>query len=360
MVKGQRYNVRAMNWTPRRKSAASLTEIANAPSTMLRLTWVILFALITITACAESSSEDSPEPPITTPPPGEVVTPAEEHIVTPEPSPTSPPPSPTPQLAAMVNGQPILLEAFEKELLRYELAQAELDIEPGADGQDYQQLVLDALIERELIGQAARVAGVSITPEMVEAKLTELRQTAGESGSFDDWLAVNRWTEEEFKEALTAEMLVEAMIVEITADVPDTAEQVRASYIQLDDATLAESLLSQIREGADFADLAARYSRDSVTGPAGGDLGYFARGSLLVPEVEEVAYQLQPEDVSDVLSVVDPESGKVTHYIIKVTERDPNRPLNTNLRYQMLQERYDSWLNEQWSNSAVVYLLGGG
>jgi len=154
--------------------------------------------------------------------------------------------------------------------------------------------------------------------------------------------------------------VVEAMIAEITADVPDTAEQVRASYIQLDDAALAESLLSQLREGADFADLAARYSRDSVTASAGGDLGYFARGSLLVPEVEAMAYRLRLEEVSDVLSVVDPESGKETHFIIKVTERDPNRPLNTNLRYQMLQERYDSWLNEQWSNSTIVYLLGEG
>ena len=102
------------------------------------------------------------------------------------------------------------------------------------------------------------------------------------------------------------------------------------------------------------------YSRYYFSVEVCGYLCFFARGSLIVQEVLVVAYQLQPEDVSDVLSVVDPESGKVTHYIIKVTERDPNRPLNTNLRYQMLQERYDSWLNEQWSNSAVVYLLGGG
>lgn len=337
-----------------------LSEPGETPSSLLRLTWAILFALITITACANNSTEGASVSSSTTSPPGVVENPSEEPIITPEPSPTILPPSPTPQLAAMVNGQPILLETFERELVRYEIGQTELGLTPGVEGQDYQRLVLDALIERELIGQAARVAGVAITPDRVETKLAELRQTSSESGGLDEWLAANGWTAEEFKEALTTEMLVEAMIAEITADVPDTAEQVRASYIQLDDAALAESLSSQLREGADFADLAARYSRDSVTASAGGDLGYFARGSLLIPEVEDVAYRLRLEEVSDVLSVVDPESGKETHFIIKVTERDPNRPLNTNLRYQMLQERYDSWLNEQWSNSTIVYLLGEG
>jgi parvulin-like peptidyl-prolyl isomerase len=256
----------------------------------------------------------------------------------------------------MVNGQPILLEVYEIELQRYERAMAELGLDPGADGQDYRLLVLDALIDKELIRQAANVAGVSVTPDLVDSKVAELRQGTSEPGGFENWLATNQWTEDEFKEALAVEMLVEAMIAEITADVPYTAEQVRASYIQLDDAATAESLLEQLREGVDFADLAARYSRDLVTGPAGGDLGFFARGSLLVPEVEEAAYQLNLEETSDVISVAD-ESGKMTYYIIKVTERDPDRPLNTDLRSQLLQERFDSWLNEQRTNATVLYLL---
>ncbi len=286
--------------------------------------------------------------------------PVEETATPPEPTPTIIPPSPTPQLAALVNGQPVLLDTFEEELMRYETAQAELGFTPGADGQDYQRLVLDALIERELIGQAANVAGVFVESGEVEARLAELYESEGEAGSFETWLAVNHWTEETFKEALATEMLVEAMIAEVTADVPYTAEQVRASYIQVDDAALADSLMQQINEGADFSDLAARYSRDSITGPAGGDLGFFARGSLLVPEVEDAAYQLQPGEVSDVISVTDSETGGVIHYIVRVTERDPDRPLNTNLRHELLQERFNSWMADQWTNATVVYLLGEG
>jgi len=318
----------------------------------------ILLLAFALTACAGGESESSSITSPATASSGVTVEPAEDPTITPEPSPTTPPPTPTPQLAAMVNGQPILLAAYDKELQRYEKGMAELGLTPGEDGQDYHLLVLDALIEQELLRQAANTAGVSITPDMVDAKLEELRQAASESGGFENWLAANQWTEDEFKEALMIEMLVEAMIAEITADVPFTGEQVRASYIQLDDAALADSILAQIEEGASFTDLAIRYSRDSVTGPAGGDLGFFARGSLIVPEVEDAAYQLQPEEVSDIITVTDPESGTATYYIVKVTDRDPDRPLNADLRQQLLQERFDSWLTEQRENATILNLLG--
>jgi peptidyl-prolyl cis-trans isomerase C len=350
-----------MDWTPYQDSRIPPNGVSSNTSSLLHLVLGTLLVILSLTACdngsSAGSSENAPQIPSTTQLPEGTVDSEAGPTVTPEPSPTPPPPSPTPQLAAMVNGQPILLEDYEKELQRYEQAMAELGFNPGDDGQDYHLLVLDALIEKELIRQAAKVAGVSITPDQVESKVAELRQATSEPGSFESWLAANQWTEDEFKEALAVEMLVEAMIAEITADVPYTAEQVRASYIQLDDAAVAESLLSQIREGADFADLAARYSRDLVTGSAGGDLGFFARGSLLVPELEETAYQLNPEETSEVIAVTDPESGTATYYIIKVTERDPNRPLNTDLRYRLLQERFDSWLNEQRTNATILYLL---
>ncbi|MFN2143146.1 MAG: peptidylprolyl isomerase [Candidatus Promineifilaceae bacterium] len=349
-----------MKRTTHRELAALLSGTRHFLTSIVRLSWIFLSLLLVIAACTNSPSQEAGNSATATPPPGVVVAPDEKTAVPPEPSPTLIPPSPTPQLAALVNGQPILLEAFEEELMRYETAQAELGFTPGADGQDYQRLVLDALIERELISQAAKTSGISVDPAAVDARLAELYESAAEADGFEAWLAVNHWTEETFREALAAEMLVEAMIADITADVPFTAEQVRASYIQVDDAALADSLLQQIDEGADFSDLAARYSRDSVTGPAGGDLGFFARGSLLVPEVEDAAYRMQPGEVSDVISVTDSETGKTTYYILEVTERDRERPLNTNLRYKLLQERFDAWLADQWANATIVYLLEDG
>ena len=125
--------------------------------------------------------------------------------------------------------------------------------------------------------------------------MNELREVNQRTRHFDDWLTANLWTEEEFQNALEAELIVEKMVAAVTADVPTAMEQVHVRYIQIDNSDLGQSLLAQLREDGDFADLAQRYSLDQATAPYGGDLGFFARGSLLVPEVETVAFSLQPE-----------------------------------------------------------------
>jgi peptidyl-prolyl cis-trans isomerase SurA len=58
-----------------------------------------------------------------------------------------------------------------------------------------------------------------------------------------------------------------------------------------------DSLLAQLRQGADFAGLAKRFSDDSVSRESGGELGWFRRG-VMVPEFEQVAFRLKPGDLS--------------------------------------------------------------
>ncbi|HEX9393673.1 MAG TPA: peptidylprolyl isomerase, partial [Gemmatimonadales bacterium] len=61
--------------------------------------------------------------------------------------------------------------------------------------------------------------------------------------------------------------------------------------------TKADSLLGQLRQGADFAGLAKRFSDDSVSRESGGELGWFRRG-VMVPEFEQAAFRLKPGDLS--------------------------------------------------------------
>jgi len=204
-----------------------------------------------------------------------------------------------------------------------------------------------------LIAQAPEAAGISITPEMVAARMTELEAAAGEAGNFDAWLEANRWTREEFQDALAAEMLVEEMVNAVTADVPTAVKQVHARYLQVDDPALAQSLLEQIRGGGDFAALANQYSLDRVTGENGGDLGYFAPGSLLVPEIEAAAFALQPGEVSEVITVTNGD-GVPTYYLVQLVERDPQRPLPAEMRYTMLQQAFESWLDELWQKADIT------
>jgi parvulin-like peptidyl-prolyl isomerase len=257
----------------------------------------------------------------------------------------------------MVNGQPITLARYEKELARYEQAQTELGITPTDGSPNYRGIVLDALIETELIAQAAAAMGLAITPDMIDARLAELEAAAGGPENFAAWLETNQWSAEEFRDALAAEMLTEGTVATITADVPTTAEQVNARYLQLDDPELAQSLLDQARAGADFAALAREFSLDRITGENGGDLGYFARGSLLVPEIEIAAFKMQAGEISEVIVGTRADGTGTTYYIIQVVNKDPQRELTADLRFSMLQQRFESWLAEQWVQAEVTRLV---
>jgi parvulin-like peptidyl-prolyl isomerase len=263
-------------------------------------------------------------------------------------TPIPPTPTPTEPLAALVNGEPIFLADFEREMARFQAAQTEPSADPAGDGEQ----VLNALIERALILQSAAADDVTVSPETVDQQLADLRAAAADAGGFEEWLRTNQWTEEEFRQTLEAELIIGEVVTRVTADVPTTMEQVRASYIQMDDATLAQSVLDRARAGDDFAFLAQQNSVDRVTGENGGDLGFFAPGGLLVPEVEAAAFALQPGEISDLIAVT-AEDGTTTYYIVKLTEREPDRPLTADARYQLLQAAFEEWLNTLWGNAVI-------
>ena len=76
----------------------------------------------------------------------------------------------------------------------------------------------------------------------------------------------------------------------------------------------AESIAAEARGGADFAELARRYSEDEGTREAGGDLGRITRGQM-VPEFEGAAFALEQDEVSD------PVTSMFGVHVIKATEK---------------------------------------
>jgi hypothetical protein len=268
-------------------------------------------------------------------------------------------PTPTPALAAMVNGQPILLSTYEQELARYEQAHLELGLNPNEDGVDYRSLVLDHLIDQLLIEEAAAELNITVSAAELEQRLVEMQTLTGGEENFVAWLQANQWSKEEFREALATEMLTERMVGHVTANVPYAVEQVRARYIQVEDATLAQSILEQVRAGASFAFMAQTHSLDRVTGQNGGDLGYFSPGSLLVPEVEAAAFSLEVDQVSDVIAVTG-SHGRLTYYLVQLVDRNPNMPLSGDARYSLLQETFENWLAERWSRATIERFVDSG
>jgi len=80
----------------------------------------------------------------------------------------------------------------------------------------------------------------------------------------------------------------------------------------------AKGLQEKIKNGADFAVLAKKYSQDEATAATGGDLGFFKRGAMVGP-FEEVAFSLQPGEVSDVVET------PFGYHIIKLEEKKTKR-----------------------------------
>lgn len=93
-----------------------------------------------------------------------------------------------------------------------------------------------------------------------------------------------------------------------------TPEQVKASQIVLKTKAEAEDILSQLKQGADFATLAKEKSIDTNTKDNGGDLGYFGKGQLGDDAVETAAFAAKKGALTDVVQ------SSIGYVVLKVVD----------------------------------------
>ena len=128
----------------------------------------------------------------------------------------------------------------------------------------------------------------------------------------------------------------------INKEVPTTGDEVHLRQILFTEEANAQSVLQEVRSGADFATLAEQY--DPITR---GDIGWFPRGYLTQAKVEEAAFALQPGEVSEVIS------SDIGYHLIQVIERDGNHTLAPDAYQSAQKQAVIQWLAKQKESSQI-------
>lgn len=249
-----------------------------------------------------------------------------------------------PTQIALVNGEAINAETFGRHLALYRAAQEEAGTLLATE--EVEIIVLDDLIASLLLAQGAREAGFSADESLVEERLAALIEDAGGQAAFDEWLAEHGYTADSFREQLAIEIEGGWMRNEITSAVPSTAEQVEARQILLPDLFSAERLLGQLEGGTEFETVVINNDPQRL-----GYLGWFPRGYLLQPEVEEAAFALQPGEYSQVIET------SLGFHLVEVLDRDTDRPLSPQARLQLQLQALEDWLAERRQQSEIEIIL---
>jgi parvulin-like peptidyl-prolyl isomerase len=189
-----------------------------------------------------------------------------------------------------------------------------------------------------------------VTSEQAQVRFDELTDEVGGAEAMAAWLAANGYTVEGLQQALTEEMQAQAMVSEIVNTLGNQAEQVHARHILVATRDQAQDLRDQIAAGEDFDLLARQWTQDLSTRPAGGDLGWFPRGVLLVAEVEQAAFSLPDGTLSEVIE------SPLGFHLVEPLERGV-RPLSPQSLVRLRQLAVEAWLAEQRAASVVEILI---
>ena len=118
-------------------------------------------------------------------------------------------------------------------------------------------------------------------------------------------------------------------------------------------ASQADSLLAEIRRGADFEQVARRESQDSASREQGGDLGWNRRNEL-VPEFEQMMFRLNPGQISPVV---------LTPYGFHIIRVDRSKPAEVKARHILIKPVYtgeDTIRARARADSALQLWKSGG
>ena len=306
------------------------------------------------------------------------------------------------EIALTINGVDIT-ETKVQEVLKPELDKLDKRPQklPPAIAQtvkkQLRQQVLEKIIIEHLLDEKVKEANIVVTEEELAGEFTKVAAAQKPPLSLDEFKKKLAEYGQDFdaikqqvKKGMAYQKVMEAQWagkINITEEDArkqydqnpeqfETAEQVRASHILIAPAEItdpnadpnqakaeakakAQDLLEQVKNGADFAELA---KANSACGSAvnGGDLDFFTRGRMAAP-FEKAAFELKVGEVSD---IVETQFG---YHIIKVTDHKDAGTISfeqakDNIIQQLIQEKKNElaqeYINSLKAEASIVYPPG--
>lgn len=110
--------------------------------------------------------------------------------------------------------------------------------------------------------------------------------------SFSNNLKTINFTEADLRDIIKKSLLRQKVFDALTKDVKPSEDEVWACHILVKDEATANSVIAQLKKGADFCKLASSMSSDTASKDTCGDLGWFGKGKMVAP-FEQAAWAMK-------------------------------------------------------------------
>jgi peptidyl-prolyl cis-trans isomerase SurA len=264
------------------------------------------------------------------------------------------------RVVAVVGNRPVLASQVDEDLFARQAQGTEVPANDSAAMHALRMEILNDLINKQLVvQQALRDTSIKVTDQevatAVDAQVKKVRAGFTSEVDYRNELRkagfgtpeeYRRWLMDQQRETMLQQKLMDALREQgKIKPVTPTEKQMRdfyeankarmgkrpatISFKQIvigprpDSAAkakalaLADSIYAALKEGADFATAARRFSQDPGSREQGGELGWLRRGPPLAPEFEKVAFQLKPGVISR------PVESPFGYHIIQVQRSQP-------------------------------------
>ena len=260
------------------------------------------------------------------------------------------------ELAAIVNGEPIMLADFQAQAFDTQRFFVEQGLDPNTEEGQAQlkalrKQVIDDMINQRLIEQFAAEQNITVDEAAIDERIAIYIEQAGGEEAFEANLEETGTSRDALREMERQALVGQRVLDLIAGGSMNTAEHRRARHILCDTREACESARERIQSGESFADVAEDVSTDVTTASSGGDLDWLAIGTVPSPALEDAVFSLEPNQLSD---VIETDFG---FHLIEVLEIDPDRPLSEEQQFGLREKRLLDWLGERRAESDVEIMI---